>query len=80
MKGNESLVTSVEQMPVNTKPTDILQWQISNNKQLQEATYIGQQQQTIGFAAGSKQYSDDSSITHSIHSIHNTQSGNLVNS
>ncbi|KAI3361686.1 hypothetical protein L3Q82_002044 [Scortum barcoo] len=46
-------------MPASTKPTDILQWQISNYKQQQEATYIGQQQQTIGFAAGSKSYSDD---------------------
>lgn len=52
---------------MSTEPTDMLQLQISSNKQQQEATYIGQRQQIIGFAAGSKSYSDGSTITHSIH-------------
>lgn len=60
-------------MPASTKPTDSLQWQISDNKEQQEATYIGQQQQTIGFAAGSKSYSDGSTITHSLHRVHTNQ-------
>lgn len=86
-EGNESLVTSVGQMPMSTKTIVILQWQINNNKQQQEATYIGQQQQTTGFAAGSKSYSVGSTITYSIHGMHkssrtaNTSKGrNLVNS
>ncbi|TNN74417.1 hypothetical protein EYF80_015376 [Liparis tanakae] len=32
-------------------------WQISNNKQLRDAAYIGQRRQTIGFAAGTERCS-----------------------